>query len=141
MLDALRQVVHLRAYAQKTPLNEYKHEAFALFERMLATIREDVTRRLAYVQRWVPPPALPDLPDFLTMHIDPFTGEDNTADWDAGAMGRLPVGLPLLNIPQPTGEEVGMDPSEWEGRVGRNSPCPCGSGRKYKHCHGALTGA
>ena len=49
--------------------------------------------------------------------------------------------LPQFGIPQPTGEEAGMDPSEWEGRVSRNAPCPCGSGRKYKHCHGALTGA
>src|SRR3546814_11587990 len=59
-LDALRQVVHLRAYAQKTPLNEYKAEAFALFERMLSNIREDVTRPIAHAQfQMQAPPTLP----------------------------------------------------------------------------------
>lgn len=140
MLDALRQVVHLRAYAQKTPINEYKQEAFALFERMLTNIREDVTRTLAHAQfRMAPPPELPELPDFLTTHIDPLTGEDNSGDYDAGAMGLVSTTLPQLGIPQPSAEDLGSDPAEWEGRVSRNAPCPCGSGRKYKHCHGALT--
>jgi preprotein translocase subunit SecA len=140
-IEALRQVIHLRAYAQKTPLNEYKHEAFALFERMLEQIREDVTRTLAYAQfQMQPAPQLPELPDFLTTHIDPFTGDDDTRDFDGGSAGLVTTRLPPLSIPQPTGEEVGMDPSEWEGRVSRNAPCPCGSGRKYKHCHGALNG-
>jgi preprotein translocase subunit SecA len=142
LLDALRQVVHLRAYAQKTPLNEYKQEAFAMFERMLGNIREDVTRTLAYAQfTFQAPPGLPELPDFLTSHIDPLTGEDDTADWDAASAGLIGSGLPPLGIPRPDIEDLGgLDPSEWEGRVSRNSPCPCGSGRKYKHCHGALTG-
>ncbi|MEI9927040.1 MAG: preprotein translocase subunit SecA, partial [Sphingomonas sp.] len=139
MLDALRQVIHLRAYAQKTPINEYKHEAFALFERMLAQIREDVTRTLAYAQFRMATPELPELPDFLTTHVDPFTGDDDTADWDGGSAGLVTTRLPQLGIPLPTGEETGSDPAEWEGRVSRNAPCPCGSGRKYKHCHGALT--
>ncbi len=78
-LDALRQVIHLRAYAQKTPINEYKHEAFAMFERLLETIREDVTRILANVSFDAPPP-LPELPDFLTTHLDPFTATDDTRD-------------------------------------------------------------
>ncbi|RYD89266.1 MAG: preprotein translocase subunit SecA, partial [Sphingomonadales bacterium] len=83
MLDALRQVIHLRAYAQKTPINEYKHEAFALFQRMLETIREDVTRTMAMAQfRMAPPQDLPELPDFLTTHIDPLSGEDDTYDYD-----------------------------------------------------------
>ena len=140
MLDALRQVVHLRAYAQKTPINEYKQEAFAMFERMLGSIREDVTRTLAFAQfRLQEAPPLPELPDFITSHFDPFTGEDNTADWDAGAAGLITTTLPPLSIPQPTGAEVGEDPASWQGVVNRNAPCPCGSGRKYKHCHGALT--
>jgi preprotein translocase subunit SecA len=139
MLDALRQVVHLRAYAQKTPINEYKHEAFAMFERMLENIREDVTRTLGFAQfRMQEAPALPELPDFLTTHIDPLTGEDNSADWDGGSMGLVTTRLPQLGIPQPTGEDLGMDPSQWDGLVSRNAPCPCGSGRKYKHCHGAV---
>jgi len=140
MLDALRQVVHLRAYAQKTPLNEYKHEAFAMFERMLANIREDVTRTLAFAQfRMAPPQDLPELPDFLTTHIDPLTGLDNSGDYDGGAAGMVFNQLPPLSIPQPSGEDLGTDPAQWEGLVSRNAPCPCGSGLKYKHCHGALT--
>ncbi|MDP5278144.1 preprotein translocase subunit SecA [Sphingomonas sp. DG1-23] len=140
MLDALRQVVHLRAYAQKTPINEYKHEAFAMFERMLANIREDVTRTLAFAQfRMAPPPDLPELPDFLTTHIDPLTGMDDSGDYDAGAAGLVFNQLPQMGIPQPSGADLGTDPAQWEGLVSRNAPCPCGSGRKYKHCHGALT--
>lgn len=140
MLDALRQVVHLRAYAQKTPINEYKHEAFAMFERMLANIREDVTRTLAFAQfRMAPPQDLPELPDFLTTHIDPLTGMDNSGDYDGGAAGLVFNQLPPPGIPQPSGEDLSTDPAQWEGLVSRNAPCPCGSGRKYKHCHGALT--
>lgn len=139
MLDALRQVVHLRAYAQKTPINEYKQEAFALFQRMLENIREDVTRTLAHAQFRMAPPELPELPDFLTTHIDPLTGEDNSGDYDGGAMGLVSTALPPMAIPQPSLEELGSDPAAWEGQVSRNAPCPCGSGRKYKHCHGALT--
>ncbi|NYT39604.1 preprotein translocase subunit SecA [Sphingomonas sp. R-74633] len=139
MLDALRQVVHLRAYAQKTPINEYKHEAFAMFERMLGQIREDVTRTLAFAQfRMESAPALPDLPDFLTTHIDPLTGDDNTYDYDGGAAGLVTTRLPQMGIPQPSGEDLGTDPSQWEGLVSRNAPCPCGSGNKYKHCHGQV---
>jgi preprotein translocase subunit SecA len=145
VLDALRQVVHLRAYAQKTPINEYKHEAFALFERMLSNIREDVTRTLAFAQFRMnePPPQFPELPDFLTTHIDPLTGEDNSYDWDAGSAGLVTTRLPF-QIPELAGQDyaagLGDDPASWEGQVSRNAPCPCGSGRKYKHCHGALTG-
>ncbi len=139
LLDALRQVVHLRAYAQKTPINEYKQEAFAMFERMLVAIREDVTRTLAWAEfQFQAPPELPQLPDFLTTHIDPLTGLDNSADWDAGSAGLISNELPAMQIPRPTGDALGDDPASWEGRVNRNSPCPCGSGRKYKQCHGAV---
>ncbi len=139
MLDALRQVVHLRAYAQKTPINEYKQEAFAMFERMLVAIREDVTRTLAWAEfQFQAPPELPELPDFLTTHIDPLTGLDNSADWDAGSAGLISNQLPPMQIPRPAGDALGDDPATWEGRVNRNAPCPCGSGRKYKQCHGAV---
>ena len=122
-------------------------ERLAMFERMLGSIREDVTRTLAYAQFRMQPMedfaslgmgALPDLPDFITSHLDPFTGSDNSADWDAGSAGVLTQGLPPLSIPRPIGDEVGEDPASWAGVVNRNAPCPCGSGRKYKHCHGAL---
>jgi preprotein translocase subunit SecA len=139
-LDALRQVIHLRAYAQKTPINEYKREAFALFERMLSSIREDVTKVLAYAQFQVMPTDLPELPDFITTHIDPLTGEDNSADIDGGGLGLVTTRLPPLQIVQPDPEDMdlGGDPEDWVGKVSRNAPCPCGSGNKYKHCHGAL---
>ena len=136
-LDALRQVVHLRAYAQKTPINEYKQEAFALFERMLENIREDVTGSIARVQfRMEQPPieeyALPVLPDFITTHIDPFSGEDNSADIDAGQQGIITTAIPRPPVAAgQNGDFTNLD-------ISRNAPCPCGSGQKYKHCHGAL---
>ncbi|MET0362966.1 MAG: preprotein translocase subunit SecA [Sphingobium sp.] len=138
-LDALRQVVHLRAYAQKTPINEYKQEAFALFERMLDNIREDVTRTVAHAEfRAADEPAFPDLPvlpDFITTHIDPFTGEDDSADRDAASSGFITTTIPRY-VPLSTVDENGEDYRNLD--VSRNAPCPCGSGEKYKHCHGAL---
>ena len=139
-LDALRQVIHLRAYAQKTPINEYKQEAFALFERMLASIREDVTRTLAHAEfRFQPAPELPELPDFITQHFDPFSGEDDTRDLDGGALGTVTTSLPPLSYRAARGARSRRPiPKEWEGKVSRNAPCPCGSGLKYKHCHGQV---
>ena len=135
MLDALRQVIHLRAYAQKKPIDEYKHEAFAQFERMLAAIREHVTETLARAQFTMAEPELPQMPDFLTHHIDPFTGDDDTADIDA-ATGTILSRLPPLQIAQPElPPETSAAPFQ---PVSRNAPCPCGSGLKYKHCHGAI---
>jgi len=132
-LDALRQVVHLRAYAQKTPINEYKQEAFALFERMLSNIREDVTRTIAHAEfRTEPLPELPVLPDFITTHFDPLTGEDDSADLDGASRGFVTTTIPrLLPMSADDQQYVGLD-------ISRNAPCPCGSGEKYKHCHGAL---
>jgi preprotein translocase subunit SecA len=146
MLDALRQVVHLRAYAQRKPIDEYKQEAFQMFERMLTAIREDVTGTLARAQFTIQPPLdmppfgdFPDMADFVTHHIDPFTGEDDTADVDAGTgriMSRLaPLEAPM-QAPQPAMPQ-GADLAEVP-EVSRNAPCPCGSGKKYKHCHGAV---
>jgi preprotein translocase subunit SecA len=138
-LDALRQVVHLRAYAQKTPINEYKQEAFSLFQRMLETIREDVTKTIAHAQfQMQAPVGLPELPDFITTHFDPFSGEDDSNDFDAGTRGHITSQMPPLQIPQPQEGDIGEDPANWEGVVSRNAPCPCGSGRKYKQCHGAV---
>jgi preprotein translocase subunit SecA len=131
-LDALRQVVFLRAYAQKTPINEYKHEAFGLFEKMLETIREEVTRILCVSQLQFTQPsdfALPELPDFLTTHIDPFTGEND-------AMPAMPGAQAMLGNLGGMATEPGHDPYAGMG-LSRNAACPCGSGRKYKHCHGA----
>ncbi|MBT2133974.1 preprotein translocase subunit SecA [Croceibacterium sp. LX-88] len=140
-LDALRQVVFLRAYAQKQPINEYKQEAFGLFENMLEAIREDVTRVLmtAQLRMAEPPPPLPELPEFLTGHIDPFFGTD-----DAEGVGRIAGAEAILGslagAPHPTVGPGGAegDSNPYAGLdISRNAPCPCGSGQKYKHCHGA----
>ncbi len=138
-LDALRQVVFLRAYAQKQPINEYKREAFGLFERMLDTIREDVTRILMNSEfQFQPQPMdLPELPDFLTGHIDPFTGENDAAGVMPGAEAMLGA---LAAVPQTAGGAGGVATGDpYAGmNISRNAPCPCGSGNKYKHCHGAV---
>ncbi|HEX6072425.1 MAG TPA: SEC-C metal-binding domain-containing protein, partial [Sphingomicrobium sp.] len=142
-LDALRQVIHLRSYAQKKPIDEYKQEAFLLFERLLVSIREEVTRVLMRAQVQIeetPPP--PVLPDFITQHLDPFSGDDDTADIDA-ATGAILSNLPPLSIPQPPlprREPQGSTEAGGvvEAPISRNAPCPCGSGKKYKHCHGQL---
>ena len=140
-LDALRQVVFLRAYAQKQPINEYKQEAFGLFESMLEAIREDVTRILLTSQLRMappPPPTLPDLPDFLTGHIDPLTGFDDSADGD-GSASRAALFGSLAGSPRADASPGGAGENPFAGQeISRNAPCPCGSGNKYKHCHGAL---
>jgi preprotein translocase subunit SecA len=137
-LDALRQVIHLRSYAQKKPIDEYKQEAFLLFERLLVSIREEVTRVLMRVNVQIEAAPPPPLPDFITQHIDPLSGEDDTADIDA-ATGAILSNIPPMAIPRPDmprGAQVGVDTAT--APVSRNAPCPCGSGKKYKHCHGQL---
>ena len=83
------------------------------------------------------PPALPELPDFITTHFDPFSGDDDTADFDGGTAGLVSTRMVPRQIPMPDGGEAG-DPATWAGNVSRNAPCPCGSGQKYKHCHGQI---
>jgi preprotein translocase subunit SecA len=134
MLEHLRQVIGFRGYAQRDPLNEYKTESFELFRAMLARLREVVTSqlmRIELVQR--PPPLAPegDLETLEAQHIDPQTGENEMADpapalWQPKSNGRL-----VATAVDP------KDQSTW-GKVGRNEPCPCGSGKKYKHCHGRI---
>src|SRR5690606_38013134 len=143
-LDALRQVVFLRAYAQKQPINEYKQEAFGLFESMLEGIREDVTRVLMTAQLRMPAPQpafdLPELPDFLTGHIDPLFGTDD-ADGSSRSSGAEAILGALGAVPGSTAAAppaAAMRPNPYaQMDVSRNAPCPCGSGNKYKHCHGA----
>ena len=116
-LDALRQVIHLRSYAQKKPIDEYKQEAFLLFERLLVAIREEVTRMLMRAQVQLEPPPPPVLPDFITQHLDPFSGDDDTADIDAST-GAILSNLPPLQSPQPP-----LPQREGEGGVvGRRQP-------------------
>ncbi len=133
-LDALRQVVFLRAYAQKQPINEYKQEAFGLFERMLEAIREDVTRILMNAELQPTPVTLPDLPEFLTSHIDPFTGENDAA---GQRMAGADAMLGMLGSADALALAQGVEDPYAHLGLSRNAPCPCGSGQKYKHCHGA----
>ncbi|HTM96434.1 MAG TPA: preprotein translocase subunit SecA [Croceibacterium sp.] len=143
-LDALRQVVFLRAYAQRTPINEYKREAFGLFENMLERIREDVTqslmtRELRMAPMAPPPIELPDLPEFLTGHIDPLTGTAELPPGQRMAGAETVLGA-LAAAPRPTAGPGGAegDANPYAAlNVSRNAQCPCGSGQKYKHCHGA----
>ncbi len=132
-LDHLRQYVGLRGYGQRDPLNEYKQEAFELFEALLVKLRVDVVRQLMHIQIQTgePPPPLERAPiQMQAHHVDPLTGEDEmlTGDMNNGSM------RPVRTY---TGPIDPNNPQTW-GRVQRNAPCPCGSGRKFKHCHGAL---
>ncbi|THF50019.1 preprotein translocase subunit SecA [Allorhizobium terrae] len=121
-LDHLRSVVGFRGYAQRDPLQEYKAEAFELFQALLANMREGVTAQMMRVEIVREAEGEPTLPAMEAHHIDPFTGQDEFAANDAYV-------APENRNPN--------DPSTW-GRVSRNEACPCGSGKKYKHCHGAL---
>jgi preprotein translocase subunit SecA len=144
-LEPLRQVIHLRGYAQRDPLNEYKSEAFQLFEGMLSELREAVTTQLmglTFTGDEQPELEPEPLPPMHAHHINPLTGEDEFALADAVLAGPLGAPQPepeLRTAPvksrRSAGEVDPNDPSTW-GRVARNALCPCGSGKKYKHCHG-----
>ena len=134
-LDHLRQGIGLRAYAQKDPLNEYKREAFGLFEELLDHISERVTTILSHVElQMMPPQGLePQGPgEMHEGHEDPAF-----ADAPQSAAQTAPV-TPTLRPATTPAERDPTDPTTW-GRVGRNDPCPCGSGMKYKHCHGKVS--
>jgi preprotein translocase subunit SecA len=137
-LDALRQVIHLRSYAQKKPIDEYKQEAFLLFERLLVSIREDVTQKLMRAQLQFQPAPPPVLPEFITQHLDPLSGLDDTADIDAATGSVLSNLPPLSSVPMQPWPQQESAGGVVEAPVSRNAPCPCGSGKKYKHCHGQL---
>jgi preprotein translocase subunit SecA len=132
MLEHLRQVIGLRGYAQRDPLNEYKAEAFNLFEAMSQSLREQVTSYLMRIQIMEQPPEqAPELPYMEAHHINPDSGIDY-ATADAPLQPALAGnGFGAARAP----ERNPADPSSW-GKVGRNEACPCGSGKKYKHCHG-----
>ena len=129
-LDHLRQVIGWRGYAQRDPLNEYKSEAFDLFGLLIIKLRELVTAQLMRVEVQFQPPAA-EPPEGQSQHINPLTGEDEEQIADINA--RIASGA--FNAGSSARDP--LDPDTW-GRVARNEPCPCGSGKKYKHCHGAL---
>ena len=152
-LEHLRQVIGFRAYGQRDPLNEYKSEAFVLFDSMLGRLRENVTGQLMHVELAPPEeqPALQpvELPPMEAHHVDATTGLDEfgteLAMADAALQGararRFMPPEPEKRAPiQLRKSDGAVDPNDaatW-GRVSRNAPCPCGSGKKYKHCHGTM---
>ena len=123
MLDHLRQVVGLRGYGQRDPLQEYKSEAFGLFESLIGNLREAVTAQLMRVEIVPPEDQQPQLPQMEGHKLNPNTGEDEFATAQAALM------------PVNAADRDPNNPATW-GKVGRNEDCPCGSGKKFKHCHG-----
>ena len=124
-LEHLRSVVGFRGYAQRDPLNEYKNEAFQLFESMLDSLRQDVTQKLCQIRP-------------MTEEEQRAIEQEMEAQRAALAKAVEEAQDNLTPKPAPEGAIEGFDendPSTW-GNPGRNSPCPCGSGKKFKHCHG-----
>ena len=129
MLDHLRQVIGLRGYGQRDPLQEYKSEAFGLYEAMTAHLREAVTAQLMRVEIIPPEEQQPVLPPMEVHKLNPDTGEDEMAFAQANfAQASL---VPATSA----ADRDPKNPASW-GKVGRNEDCPCGSGKRYKHCHG-----
>jgi preprotein translocase subunit SecA len=127
-LDHLRQGINLRAYAQRDPLNEYKQEAFSLFEHMLNHLREVVVNRLARLQIRM------ELSDEI-MNLKPQQiMRESRSD---PALEQPPQAAQIMRMNVKPADRVATDPTSW-GKVARNEPCPCGSGKKFKHCHGTL---
>jgi preprotein translocase subunit SecA len=147
-LEYLRKAVGLRGYAQRDPLNEYKGEALELFKAMLSKLRLDVTRHIMHIQLAPSQPfeMQPEpLPEMHGSHVNPITGEDEfdfveaatgTDGAPAGRAGRS-GGTTTLRSRTKAAAVDPNNPDSW-GKVSRNAPCPCGSGKKFKHCHGAL---
>ncbi|AAK25030.1 preprotein translocase subunit SecA [Caulobacter vibrioides] len=129
-LDHLRNVIGLRGYGQRDPLNEYKTEAFSLFEKLLGDLRTNTTRWLMTVEIAYAEPEVPHTPldNLVEVHLDPLTGEN------AAFAGGIPEGL---STAQREALPVSALPEGWD-RTNRNAPCPCGSGKKFKQCHGSL---
>ncbi|RWC88007.1 MAG: preprotein translocase subunit SecA [Mesorhizobium sp.] len=133
-LDHLRSVVGFRGYAQRDPLQEYKGEAFELFQAMLGNLRQAVTAQLMRVElvRQAAEAPPPEAPDMFGTHIDGTTGEN---DFEGGETALL-VRQESNAIVAPEDRDPNNQ-ATW-GKVGRNEACPCSSGKKYKHCHGAF---
>jgi preprotein translocase subunit SecA len=134
-IDQLRQVIYLRSYGQRDPLNEYKNEAFNLFQGLVSGLKEQVTSQLMRVEiqyQQEGDDMLPDedeLPDMEAFHIDASTGENDVGE-------GIPLNTP---VKKKTAKAPKLDPKNPEtwGKIARNDMCPCGSGKRYKHCHGA----
>ncbi len=141
-LEHLRQAVAFRGYGQRDPLQEYKTEAFVLFQGMIEELQELVTAQLMQIE--IMPegveeglPSADELPRMQAHHVDPLTGFDAFGDDEVVDAVFGEGGAPVSSVRIPDGLRDPNDPSTW-GKVGRNEPCPCGSGKKYKRCHGKL---
>ena len=134
-LDQLRQGINLRAYAQGNPLNEYKREAFVLFQGMLDTLREETIESLAHFEIDVPDASM--LGQLLNPEIDFDRLEEQTPDWSDDPLIQE---ADVIDMKKPHKTRKASDEQSEEswGRVQRNAACPCGSGKKFKHCHGAI---
>ncbi|MBI1385194.1 MAG: preprotein translocase subunit SecA [Rhizobiales bacterium] len=149
-LEHLREVIGLRGYGQRDPLNEYKTEAFALFESMLAKMREAVTGQLMHVELRMdggmpieeePLPEMELHHDVESLDFSPYPDADEIFGPDPNAEERAARAAngqqaPLRNR-QAAARIDPANPATW-GKVARNASCPCGSGKKFKHCHGRL---
>ena len=133
-LDHLRQGIHLRGYGQRDPLNEYKREAFALFEAMLGNLRFTVTQVLSGLEiRVQPPPGLQSMREPALAGAGPSTSGRDRGRGGPDSGGTMVAGETRGGAKTATAD----DAAAW-GRLPRNAPCPCGSGKKYKQCHGRL---
>ncbi len=159
-LDHLSKVVGWRGLAQRDPLNEYKQEAYELFQKLLSDMRELVIRQLSFVEiqmRAPEPPPAPDMSRMSEIHVDPTTGENDAesdvsgtsggAAYTGGIAGSRASGIAAASLGAGMIEQDAdaatdprlrpIDPALLKG-VSRNAPCPCGSGKKFKHCHGSF---
>ena len=158
-MEHLREVIGLRGYGQRDPLNEYKSESFTLFASLLDSLRTAVTGQLMHVQVQQQVPQQQELPPLQVHHADPRTGVDELGGSDIAApAGQVAVvnrsasngaassSALASMLAEPKTEPVRLrkadavdpnNPTTW-GKVSRNEPCPCGSGKKFKHCHGKL---
>ncbi|MDX8523054.1 preprotein translocase subunit SecA [Mesorhizobium sp. MSK_1335] len=133
-LDHLRSVVGFRGYAQRDPLQEYKSEAFELFQALLGNLGQAVTAQLMRVElvRQAADAPPPEAPEMFGSHIDGSTGEDDFQGGETALLMRQDTSAAVA----PENRDP-KNPASW-GKVGRNELCPCGSGKKYKHCHGTF---
>jgi preprotein translocase subunit SecA len=147
-LDHLSKVIGWRGLAQRDPLNEYKQEAYELFQTLLTSLRELVTTQLSHVEiqiRQPEPPPQPDLSQLSEIHLDPTTGENDAETGYSGTLGGRNAAVGALagagfaaegGVAEADPRLRPVDPELLKG-VSRNAPCPCGSGKKFKHCHGS----
>ena len=141
-LDHLRQVIGWRGMAQRDPLNEYKSEAFDLFRQLIAQWHEAVIAQMTRIEvRFQQPDPAP--PPMQFQHLDPHTGLNEAGFGDisepigGGGFSSAEVSMVAAPLFADVAERDPKDPKTW-GKIGRNEACPCGSGKKYKHCHGML---